>query len=62
MSELRDQEQQRVIVTGASSGIGRATALLLAGRGAHVALIARDQEALSALAEQVRSAPLGHGR
>ena len=56
MSELRDQEQQRVIVTGASSGIGRATALLLAGRGAHVALIARDQEALSALAEQVRSA------
>src|ERR1051325_1897483 len=30
------------IVTGASSGIGRATALLLASRGAHVAVIARS--------------------
>src|SRR6059036_3871522 len=37
------------IVTGASSGIGKATALLAAGRGAKVALVARREDALKAL-------------
>jgi short-subunit dehydrogenase len=37
-----------VVVTGASSGIGRATARLLAARGANVALVARSPESLAA--------------
>ncbi|GLW15713.1 oxidoreductase [Streptomyces sp. NBRC 13847] len=41
------------VVTGASSGIGAATARLLAGRGASVALLARREEQLNALAEQI---------
>jgi short-subunit dehydrogenase len=40
------------LVTGASSGIGRATALLLAERGARLALAGRDQAALGQVAER----------
>lgn len=39
------------IVTGASSGIGLATAQVLSGRGARVALLARTGEALRALSQ-----------
>lgn len=42
------------VVTGASSGMGRATALLLASRGAKVALLARRKEALDAVAAEIR--------
>jgi NAD(P)-dependent dehydrogenase (short-subunit alcohol dehydrogenase family) len=42
------------IVTGASSGIGRATALALAGQGACVALASRNGEALAGLAEELK--------
>ncbi len=34
-----------VLVTGATSGIGRATALGLAAMGAHLAIIGRDSRA-----------------
>jgi NADP-dependent 3-hydroxy acid dehydrogenase YdfG len=40
-------------VTGASSGIGEATALALAGAGAAVALAARRQDRLDQLAEKI---------
>lgn len=43
------------IVTGASSGIGRATALALAKQGASVALAARRGDALLELAEEIKS-------
>lgn len=41
------------IVTGASDGIGRATALALARHGAHVAIAARRQAKLEQLAEEI---------
>jgi NADP-dependent 3-hydroxy acid dehydrogenase YdfG len=43
------------IVTGASSGIGRATAVALARKGASVALAARRGDMLSELAEELNS-------
>jgi short-subunit dehydrogenase len=41
------------LVTGASSGIGRETALALAGRGARVALVARNVQALAEVKQQI---------
>jgi NAD(P)-dependent dehydrogenase (short-subunit alcohol dehydrogenase family) len=43
------------LVTGASRGIGAAIATALAGAGAHVVLAARDQAALSGVAQAVTS-------
>ncbi len=45
---------RRIILTGASEGIGRALALELAARGARIALAARDRERLESLAQECR--------
>lgn len=46
-------EQQVVVITGGSSGIGRATALEAARRGARVALAARGKEALASAVDEI---------
>jgi NADP-dependent 3-hydroxy acid dehydrogenase YdfG len=51
-----DLSNQVVAVTGASSGIGEATALACAGAGAAVALAARREERIEALAERITKA------
>src|SRR5580704_11674237 len=49
-------DTQTVVVTGASAGIGRATARLFGERGARVALIARGQAGLDGAARVVEEA------
>ena len=49
-------EGKVVAVTGASSGIGKATALLLAGRGAKLVLGARRSDLLEALVDRIAGA------
>ena len=48
-------EGKVAIVTGASSGIGRATALLFARKGAAVVVNARGEEALHVLAAEIEA-------
>ncbi|HZV72239.1 MAG TPA: glucose 1-dehydrogenase [Conexibacter sp.] len=44
------------LVTGATSGVGRAIALALAAEGAAVGLVGRDRDALAALVEEIDGA------
>ena len=46
-------EGKVIAITGASSGIGEATALLLAERGAKVVLGARGSDRLKVLADRI---------
>lgn len=56
MTPRRPDAGRRVVVTGASMGIGRAIALRFAKDGAKVVLSARDPERLETVAREVREA------
>ena len=47
------------IITGATSGIGLTTARMAAKRGARLVLVARNDEALRQLADEIRRDGLG---
>jgi NAD(P)-dependent dehydrogenase (short-subunit alcohol dehydrogenase family) len=53
---VMSQQQPGVVITGASAGVGRATALAFGRRGWRVGLIARGQERLEAAREEVLAA------
>jgi 3-dehydrosphinganine reductase len=48
-------KHKRVIITGGSSGIGKATAMLLAAGGANIALIARDRQKLETAQQEIEA-------
>lgn len=50
----QDLNDRVAVITGASSGMGRAAALLLASRGAKVALLARRKAQLDEVAAEIR--------
>jgi NAD(P)-dependent dehydrogenase (short-subunit alcohol dehydrogenase family) len=50
------KDSRVVVVTGASAGVGRATAKAFGARGDRVALLARGEEGLAAAAAEVREA------
>ena len=50
---LKPIKDQVIVITGASSGIGLATALEAAKRGAHVVLASRDEADLKQAADQI---------
>ena len=56
MNDTGTHRNQVVAVTGASGGIGRATAVAFGRRGAKVALLARGTAGLAAAADEVRAA------
>jgi NAD(P)-dependent dehydrogenase (short-subunit alcohol dehydrogenase family) len=53
--KLKPLKEQVVVVTGASSGIGLATAQIAAERGAKVVLAARSSQTIEQIAERIRS-------
>lgn len=53
---LKPLSEQVVVITGATSGIGLATARAAAARGAAVVLASRNEPALHALAEEIKEA------
>ena len=55
-SPVQDLVGRVAVITGASSGMGRASALLLARRGAKVALLARRKAQLDEVAADIRRA------
>lgn len=56
MNRLADFAGRNVVITGASSGIGRLLALRMAESGAQVALVARRESELEAVADEIRGA------
>lgn len=56
MAKLESFRDKTAVVTGASSGIGRALALRLAREGTHVGLVARRRDRLQEVAAEIETA------
>src|SRR5688572_7988384 len=56
MDRLKRLEDQVIVITGASSGIGLVTARMAAKRGAKLVLVARSEPALQELTEELKAA------
>ncbi|PYS90529.1 MAG: short-chain dehydrogenase, partial [Acidobacteria bacterium] len=54
--QLKKLNEQVMVITGASSGIGLVTARMAAKRGARLVLAARSEEALRQLTDEIKSA------
>lgn len=52
---MQDAHRETIVVTGASSGIGRELALQLAGPSTEMWIVARNRERLDAVAEEIRT-------
>ncbi|MDT5084687.1 MAG: hypothetical protein QOJ61_1730, partial [Mycobacterium sp.] len=52
-SDDRHREQPVAVVTGASAGIGEATARILAAQGFHVVAVARRVDRINGLAAEI---------
>ena len=51
-------DKARILVTGGSSGLGKAMAAALIAKGAHVAITGRDPDKLQRVAEELGATPL----
>jgi len=52
---LKNIEDQMIVITGATSGIGLCTARMAADQGANVVAVARNEEALKQLCDEINS-------
>lgn len=53
--KLKNISEQTIVITGATSGIGLTTARMAAEKGAKVVLVARNEEALRELANEIKA-------
>ena len=54
--KLKPLKDQVIVITGASSGIGLATARAAAAKGAKVVLTSRNEEALATIEQEIKAA------
>ena len=53
--KVKPLKDQRIVITGGSSGIGLATAKMAAHRGADVVIISRDEEGMRKICNDIRA-------